>query len=352
MKYITGRNVWPLAVSCWLLAACSSDGTNEQRAGSVLQVTPYITAYQNHDALSRRAGTVSLNYNIYSPTNDLAIGLFVLPPGTTQSDDVKLVRYNNGTWHSQIMVETLDYTICGYMPKKDPITATITATITQDASNMELHLNNIPAVIADDVCFVTGIKDGKMTDEGDLLQGNFTYGGNDDYNHICLLMDHLFASVKFNFSVDADYSELRIIKLKRMTLNTTKENVNAVIKLKSTNGTDPVTEITYSPSGSSSSATFFEDAVGIDIKTDAATIHDDYSCCFAPGLSNALTLVCVYDVYDRYGNKIREDCEATNKLPNLGAVRGECWTINLNVAPTYLGRLSEKDLDDPTITIN
>ena len=350
MKCIIGRYVWLLAVGCWLLAACSSDGTDEQRTGSPLQVTPYINAYQNHDALSRRAGTVSPHYTLYNPTSDLAIGLFVLPPSPQPEDLVaKLMRYNNGTWHSQIMVEKeIKYTICGYMPKVEPITATIT----QDGSNMELHLNNIPAVIADDVCFVTGIKDGKMTDEGDLLQGNFTYEGNKDKNFICLLMDHLFTSVKFNFSVDADYSELRIIKLKRMTLKTTKENVNAVIKLKSTNGTDPVTEITYSPSGSSSSATFFEDAVGIDIKTAAATIHDDYSCCFAPGLSNALTLVCVYDVYDRYGNKIRKDCEATNKLPNFSAVRGESWTINLNVAPTYLGRLSEKDLDDPTITIN
>lgn len=348
MKYITGRNVWLLAVSCWLLAACSSDGTNEQRAGSVLQVTPYITAYQNHDALSRRAGTVSPNYNIYSPTNDLAIGLFVLPPNTTQSDDVKLVRYNNGTWHSQIMVETLNYTICGYMPKKDPITATITT-----GGNVVLTLSDIPAVIADDVCFVTGIKDGKDEDDGDLLQGNFTYGGNDDNNHICLLMDHLFASVKFNFSVDAEYSALRTIKLKKMVLSTTNEKVTATITLTpNTTGADPVSDITYSPSGTTSStATFFEDEEGIDIKTEAATICD-YFCNFAPGLSNNLTLVSTYDVYDRYGNKIRKDCEATNKLPNLGAVRGECWTINLNVAPTYLGQLSEQDLDNPTITIN
>lgn len=347
MKCIIGRYVWLLAVGCWLLAACSSDGTDEQRTGSPLQVTPYIAAYQNHDALSRRA--VSAGYAKYDPASDLAIGLFVLPEDPTSEDFVaKLIRYNNGTWHSQIMVESANYTICGYMPKLNSIESSITQA---GDNNLELQLS-IPAVIADDVCFVTGIKDGKDDDAGDLLQGNFTYVGNNDNNDICLLMDHLFTSVKFNFSVDADYSALRTIKLKEMTLSTTKEKVDAVIKLTKTNGTDPVTEITYTSAGNSSSATFFEDAAGIDIKDDAVTIRDNYSCCFAPGLSSALTLVCTYDVYDSKGNLIRKDCEATNKLPNLDAVRGECWTINLNVAPTYLYQLSEPDLDNPTITIN
>lgn len=348
MKYIIGRNVWLLAVICCLLAACSSDQSqtrtdngNGSSKGSLLQVAAaYTTNYQTINQMR----AVTEGYSEYTPTSDLAIGLFVLPSGTTQSNDAKLIRYNNGAWHSQIMVETLNYTICGYMPKS------ITSSVLISAGNILLTLSDIPAVIADDVCFVTGIKDGTKDGAGDLLQGNFTYVGNDDNNYICLMMDHLFASVKFNFSVDAEYSTLRTIKLKSMQLQTTNEKVAATITLTpNATGIDPVSDITYSSSGSTSTATFFENAAGIDINTDAATIRD-YSCCFAPGLSNNLTLISTYDVCDRHGNKIRE-CTATNKLPNLGAVRGESWTINLNVAPTYLYQLSDPDLDNPSIAI-
>lgn len=351
MKYIIGRNVWLLAVICCLLAACSSDQSetrtdngNGSSKGSLLQVAAaYTTNYQTINQMR----AVTEGYSEYTPTSDLAIGLFVLPQDNPQPEDfvAKLIRYNNHAWHSQIMVETLNYTICGYMPKS------ITSSVSISAGNILLTLSDIPAVIAEDVCFVTGIKDGTKDGAGDLLQGNFKYVGNDDNNYICLMMDHLFASVKFNFSMDAEYSTLRTIKLKSMQLQTTKESVTATITLiPNTIGTDPVSDITYSSSGSSSSATFFEKAAGIDINTDAATIRDDYSCCFVPGLSNSLTLVCTYDVYDRNGNKIRE-CTATNKLPDLSAVRGESWTINLNVAPTYLYQLSDPDLDNPSITI-
>lgn len=343
MKCITGRYVWLLAIGYWLLAACSSDGTDEQRASSVLQVTPYMAAYQNHHALSRRA--VSEGYTLYTPDHDISIGLYVLPE---DNPTPKLIRYSNDVWHSQATVQAITHTICGYMPKS------ITSSISLSGGDILLTLTDVPAVSADDVCFVTGIKDGKIEDAGDLLQGNFTYVGNSDNNYICLLMDHLFASVKFNYTVDPEYSALRTIKLKSMQLQTTAgSSVTATVTLHpNTEGADPVTSVYYAdPLTGTSTATFFEDAAGIDINTDAATIRN-FSCCFAPGLSNNLTLVTTYDVYDRYNNKIREDCQATNQLPNLGAVRGECWTINLNVAPTYLGQLSEKDLDDLTFTVN
>jgi hypothetical protein len=74
-------------------------------------------------------------------------------------------------------------------------------------------------------------------------------------------------------------------------------------------------------------------------------------CCFVPSLSNELTLVTTYDVYDKNDNKIDER-SASNKLPNINVTRGECVTRTLNVNPTYLGVLSDPDLDNPTITIN
>ena len=336
MRCITGKYVWLLAISCWLLAvSCSSDSTDtgggEQSNGSPLQVMLYTTAYQSNQALSR---AISTGYSSYTPQHDITMGLFVLPENPQSEDYVaKLIRYSSGVWHSQAMVEGgHNYTIYGYMPKES-----ITSSISQSGGNVILTLSGINAVNADDVCFVTGVKD----ETGDLLQGQFSYAGKSSGNNLRLLMDHLFAALNVQFSVDPDYAALRTIKLKSLMVTTTKSSVDATITL-TPNTTD--TSVTYSNlTGTSSSATFFESATG-EVLTDASI--SKYYCCFAPELCGSLTLVSTYDVYDRKGNKIREDCTATNKLPNLNAVRGQRVTLSLNVAPTYLGQLSEQDLDD------
>jgi hypothetical protein len=61
-----------------------------------------------------------------------------------------------------------------------------------------------------------------------------------------------------------------------------------------------------------------------------------------------------YNVYDRKGNLIRKDCKAKNvlNLPTGGLTRGQKYTFNLTVNPTYLYVLSDPDLDNPTITVN
>jgi hypothetical protein len=297
---------------------------------------PYIAAYQSNDVLSRRA--VSAGYSAYTPNQDIAIGLYLLPEATPS---VKLLRYTSGAWHSQTTVaNNKDYTIYGFMPKKDPISSSIT----QNAGNVVLTLSNVDAVSPDDICFITGVDD--LT--GDLLQGQFGYKGKSDENYIRLLMDHLFASVKFNFSVDTDYSKLRTIKLKSLKLTTSSAPMTATITL-TPNTTDayPATVEFISQGGESTPATFFESTEGEQIPTTTTS----FVCCFAPSASSTLSLVTTYDVYDSKGNLIREDCEATNKLPDLEAQRGWQVTLNLKIAPTYLYQLSEPDLDNPTITI-
>jgi hypothetical protein len=68
-----------------------------------------------------------------------------------------------------------------------------------------------------------------------------------------------------------------------------------------------------------------------------------------------LVLTSEYDVYDKDGNLIRQNCTAENKLP---VTPDEQWksgnriVVPLTVEPTYLYVLSEPDLDNPTIIIN
>ena len=82
---------------------------------------------------------------------------------------------------------------------------------------------------------------------------------------------------------------------------------------------------------------------------------------FAPvaDVANSLILECKYDVYDKkvtqdrpYGNLVRQNCEATNKLPSLVARLNQLTSLTLTVNPTYLYILSDPDMDNPTITIS
>lgn len=342
MRCITGKYYWLLAISCWLLAVSCSSEYSEEGAGSPLRIVPYAATFQSNDALARRA--VSAGYTEYTPTSDLAIGLLVLPSGTTQSNDVNLFRYSSGEWHSQAkVVSGNSYRIYGYMPKKDPIALAVT----EHENTVDLVFSGIDALMLDDICFVAGVKD--MT--GNLYQGQFGYQAQPEDNLIRVLMDHLFAAVKFNISVTGEYNALRTIKLKSLTLTTPAlENITLTLA-PNVYDEDPVSSIVYTPKEGTATATFFEDETGLELDENVSATVSDCFCYFVSERNNELTLVCTYDVYDKKGNIIRKDCTATNRLPNLAANRGQFVTINLTVAPTYLYQLSEPDLDNPIFTV-
>jgi len=162
-------------------------------------------------------------------------------------------------------------------------------------------------------------------------------------------MDHLYAAAQFRLEIDSEYAALRTIKLKTMTLRTDYGSVIATITLThNTTGVSPVSSVAYTASGSSDAVVIFNSDAGEALKTTESL---DINACFAPTLSNNLTLVTTYDVYDSKDNLIRQNCKATNKLPNLDATRGQKVQVNMTVNPTYLYVLSDPDLDNPTITI-
>ena len=134
-------------------------------------------------------------------------------------------------------------------------------------------------------------------------------------------MDHLYASVQFCMKIDAEYAALRTIKLKTMTLNTNIGSVKATITLtRNDTGASPISSITYTSSGSSSTSDIYKNDEGTALDKTTPLSVNAY---FAPELSSNLTLVSTYDVYDSKDNLIRQNCTATNKLPDLSAVRGQ-----------------------------
>jgi major membrane immunogen (membrane-anchored lipoprotein) len=339
-----------LTATMMLLSACSSDDpeaqtvtTGEEPVGKVVQLVSYASPFTDKE-LSHRAAPAG--FSAYTPDKTTSMGIYTLLSEDWANPKEEKIIYNNNKWHAFFEV-TADktYTVYGYMPKTGEMESSLTS-ITADAAT--LTISNMKPVTTDDICIITGVKD---TDSG-LKEGQFSWSTpmeEVETYKISLLMDHLYAAAQFRLKIDAEYANLRTIKLKTMTLSTNKGSVNATVTLThNTTGASPISNVDFAPSGSSDAVLVFNSDTGTALDKDTPV---DINACFAPTLSDKLTMVTTYDVYDRKGNLIRENSTATNKLPNLAAVRGQKVQVNLTVNPTYLYVLSEPDLDNPTIKI-
>ena len=336
-----------------LLSACSSDNTEAQTdttgnepVGKEVQLMSYASPFTDKE-LARRAAPAG--FSSYTPDKNTDMGIYMLLPDEWASPQEERITYNTSTgkWNAYFEVEkNKTFTVYGYMPKTGDMSSTLAKTVTAAAT---LTISNMKPVTTDDICIITGVKD---KDDG-LKEGQFSWSTPMEEvstYKICLLMDHLYAAAQFRLRISSDYALLRTIKLKTMTLSTNKGSVDATVSLThNTTGASPITgSITYSLLGTNGAAEVFSSEEGTALDKTTPLSVNAY---FAPGLSSNLTLVSTYDVYDSKGNLIRQNCTATNKLPNLNAVRGQRVLLNMTVNPTYLYVLSDPDLDNPTITI-
>ena len=338
-----------LIATTMLLSACSSDDSGAQTVtagnepvGKEVRLVSYISPLLEKEQSPHAMLSVS---SAYTPDKTTSMGIYMLLPADWANPKEEKIIYNNNKWRAYFEV-TADktYTVYGYMPKTGEMSSTL-AKSTENAAT--LTISNIKPVTTEDICIITGVK---ATDEG-LKEGQFSWYwpiGDENYS-IYLFMDHLYAAVMFSMKIHAEYANLRTIKLKTMTLSTYKGSVNATISLAhNETGDSPISSVTYTASGSSDAVVIFDSDEGTALDQTAPLPINAY---FAPTLSGNLTLDTTYDVYDSKGNLIRQNCTATNKLPDLEAVRGQRVQLNMTVNPTYLYVLSEPDLDNPTITI-
>lgn len=322
-----------------LLVACTNDSGESIESDNELSLVSLT-----------RSTTPFTATDDYSP-----IGVFLVKNGAngleTQSGRF-IYRSGENLWKSSIEVTpNSDYVLFGYAPA-DAATATLSNVSTPSIyTSATLTFSNLPAVSSKDICFVVGVQQvNSKTAEKNIPLGQFSFTGKSADNYVNLLMDHVYAAVCLQMTLDSDYAQLRNIKIRKLELQATASTATATIALASNpTRTSPVQSVTYSnPTGEQSSATFFDSTEGVEL---SATEVKEATCCFVPNLKNNLTLKTTYDVYDRNGNKIGERT-ATNKLPSLSASRGQRVNLSLTIAPTYLYVLSDPDLDNPMVVVN
>lgn len=342
-----------------LVFGCTSDNEGQDQQDETLQLAAYTRSY---DDITR---AVPAGYSPFTPDGVTSISIFMTTSPTGLPDRVGYFSYNGHEWRSNISLKSGDYYIYGFMPG-DIVNAEPSAVspLSGDFQNgAVMTLDGLKPVSKTDVCVIVGVKGvTSSSSEHDASLGQFGYTTQPKgQNYVNLLMDHIYSCLQFRMQVEDSYSVLRTIKLKKMELRTAKISATkAVITLTAnTTGANPLgNNISWStPTASTGmSMTLFESEEGEALPSVAAATPLLLSGNIMPGCDDALSLVCTYDVYDRKGNLIRKDCEATNMLPkSLGISSlkaGERQPIALTVAPTYLGVLSDPDLNNPDITFN
>ena len=278
----------------------------------------------------------------------------------TKDTEVKFngnVTYNSGSWVSKIPLDEGEYYVYGLMPGSEAGKVKLTPKSSDFAIGATMEIQGLNPVTNSDVCTIVGVK-GSTTAAGfadvDIKQGAFAYDAQNHGTFIYLLIDHLYAALQLNMNINSDYNALRTIKLTKLTLKSKSvTTVNMTVELTSnTTNTLPITSLTLSPT--STDGKTVEIYNGEEQTLEEAT-NLMFLACTAPISTNTqFEMETTYNVYDRKGNLIRKNCTAKNvlNLPSGGLTRGQKYTFNLTVNPTYLYVLSDPDLDNPTITVN
>ena len=226
-----------------------------------------------------------------------------------------------------------------------------------------------------DACVIIGAKEGPDADhDNGLTAGDFKFDlktGESVKNYLYLLFDHLSSALSISIKVDGTYNTLRTIKLKQLSLQTATETglmaekADVEVTLNHNDmGTNPITTLTYTPTGTSGTGTpVFQTDDGLTLTPG----YKSFLSHFLPisGVTKVV-VTCTYDIYDKNvtaehpdGNLIRKDSKATNtiRLADIipyfpGVQRGWKYGINMTVVPTYLYMLSEPDLENPRMVVN
>lgn len=330
--------------------------------------------------------------NKFAPQKDLtnkSIKAF-FTQGPDKQEGTFYFRESESKWYLNTEIESSGtYGIYGFIPVEDAEGANLTPLNGNYSNGATLTINGLNTLTVSDVCVIIGAKEGTNENEvTGLTPGQFDVAftsGDVATNHIYLLFDHIYSSLRFSFTLDPIYNSLRSIRLRKLGLiaysdkdgGAVKAKYNATVTLKSNdNGESPIVgNITFVPDNQSADVGYtplyeWDGTENTETDTDNEIIlkngaYTNFMGCFVPGVNTYFKLFTTYDVYDKNvtaehpnGNLIRKGCQAENTIDLRGKFQipetqnGHCYSYKITVQPTYLYVLSEPDVDNPTVVVN
>jgi len=285
-------------------------------------------------------------------SDPMSVKLF-LDDGNTTLIPSDILTYPTSTTTSLRVKPGNDYHVFGFLPSNANGTNG-NSSVAVNSNTATLTIENLAPLSTDDVCVVIGVK-GKLASNEKVVAGSFKYHAPENTEEgfgVSLLVDHLFAAMDFNLSVDATYDAIRTIKLKKVVMKSTSaQKVTAVITLTmNNNGTNPITNIEFTPSGTAQDELILyqsenEQGTALDVTTPI-----EFTGFYGAGISSlgsTLSIESTYDIYDKDGNLIDKDRKAVNNLATVltNITRGKKVKLNMKVIPTYLYVLSDSDAE-------
>lgn len=378
-KYISPSAIKAILMASTItlcLSACSDDASELGSNWDTLELVSFSQPLVDVDQATTRAITLPDNYSVFSDIYPQASSEYatihaylitnnaVSNEGNFTFNKDAVIKTDDGVitktgWSSNISVKQgSNYYVYGFMP------ASLSASIAKNNGSYDnkaiININNLDAVSPADICVVTGVKgfETPITDSstsGRVDLGSFSYTGQaKGNNYIYLLLDHLYACVDLEYTLEAFYSTLRQIKLRKVEIaatNSKKHNLTVTI--------DGNNAAVYSVSDTEASNASGNAVIYDKTETEAENIPNtlegflNVPGFFKPELTNQFVVTSYYDVYNRKGDLVRKGCKAENKLSLRGTniSRGQKRTVKFTIIPTYLYVLSEPDLDNPTIEL-
>ena len=378
----TSRHIRSLltALAVLLLAACAADDSNSpEQSGSTFHLLASSRSYDEMAAMTRFSVGSGDNAVEYNPMATPGASIRVYITTSSRLDFYGDFVYDREqeadaySWTKRVPLDNDTYYIYGFMPSTASLvnSTTIAPYNSSYASGARMTIGNAPAMMTEDFCAIVGVKRASSLTadiaSAGMERGNYRYvveRTNDD-NYAFLLLDHLYACLRFTMAVNADYARLRTIHLKEFSIVPAATRYN--IQANMLGGYATTLNATFTPTSGTSvgEQSLWKGSSEMDLTLNKTTDErptplygaDFQDIYIAPhGSNSSFTITSRYDVYDHKGNLIRKDCEATNML-SLSGLRdggmrsGDRYTIPLIVSPTYLYVLSEPDLDNPTITL-
>ena len=409
MKKIKNITCQLVALLCFMtglmLSACSQDSASErletptpdsptpETSNRLLRLTAATRQFsQGDDQSSAPSITRAVTYpstTVWTPftENCNMLAFIAKQKANPASDDVmsRLLSYTSASndWQANIarLDANLDYRIFGFSPidaanSSDNVSMSLLPSSTNYADGAQLTISGLKVLTLSDPCVIVGVTAPDVNNNYNLQWGKFDFtfkeGTIDVTDYIGILLDHIYSRYNFSIKIDADYAQLRTIRVTKMTLEALHDDgtqvlgsVTATVSIQAnTTNTNPITSVTYSRNAGTRSVTIFD-------KTDNATYPNGIvldknatnfqqaGFCHAPGDQRWFRLTTQYEVFDRQGKHIRTNTAVNtfntanfkgNKITSTAP--GMEHTIQIVVNPTYLYMLSDWDLDNPTMTVN
>ena len=379
-----------------LLEACSSDSASDSRpdnSSSERTVRLSAGARQYHVDDAEMASVPGLTRTVtypdpstdwapITPTDNMLVFVTKEKDSPTVSDVLSRIFYSTTSgWQSNITITDAgpdnNYLIYGFMPI-DAENVNI-STATNYNAGATMSIKGLKVVTQTDPCVIVGVgKQETSTPDVTLKWGTFDFtfkeGTSDVIDYMSILLDHIYSRYHFKVKIDADYAQLRTIKITKMTLEAlndagtqTLATVNATVNIQAnTTNSNPLSGVTFSRNVGARMVTLFDKTTTTNTSYTEGIVLDkntsdfqEAGFCLAPGDQRIFRLTTEYEVYDRDNKLIRtnkvsntfntanfKDKKITNKAPGLE------HTIQIIVNPTYFYVLSDSDLDNPPFDIN